>query len=167
MMSPQVSWLFFKAVRAGLAVKRPYLDSYGSIRRGGGKQPYANTPTRFPQPAPFLRVTLSHKKTTIYLFPPERTERLTINYRCGRGRCHSRRQRPERHKIPWLVSRQGEECGDFPVFEANPLTLVFQEVPKSDGTGSVPVQFQYSVAVHGPEGPNLNPDPLAPMAALT
>ena len=24
-MSPQVSWLFFKAVRAGLAVKRPYL----------------------------------------------------------------------------------------------------------------------------------------------
>ena len=32
-MSPQVSWLFFKAVRAGLAVKRPYLDSYGSIRR--------------------------------------------------------------------------------------------------------------------------------------
>jgi hypothetical protein len=38
-MSPggcRVSWLFFKAVRAGLAVKRPYLDSYGSIRRGGG-----------------------------------------------------------------------------------------------------------------------------------
>jgi len=28
-MSPQVSWLFFKAVRAGLAVKRPYLDPYG------------------------------------------------------------------------------------------------------------------------------------------
>jgi len=25
-MSPQVSWLFFEAVRAGLAVKRPYLD---------------------------------------------------------------------------------------------------------------------------------------------
>ena len=41
-MSPQVSWLFFKAVRAGLAVKRPYLDPYGSIRRGGGKT--ANRP---------------------------------------------------------------------------------------------------------------------------
>jgi hypothetical protein len=41
-MSPQVSWLFFKAVRAGPAVKRPYLDPYGSIRRGGGKT--ANRP---------------------------------------------------------------------------------------------------------------------------
>jgi len=28
-MSPQVSWLFFKAVRAGLAVKRPYLSHTG------------------------------------------------------------------------------------------------------------------------------------------
>ena len=74
---------------------------------------------------------------------------------------------PNGTKFLGWVSRQGEECGDFPVFEANPLTLVFQEVPKSDGTGSVPVQFQYSVAVHGPEGPNLNPDPLAPMAAFT
>src|ERR1700735_2132044 len=27
--SPQVSWLFFKAVRAGLAVKRPYLSHTG------------------------------------------------------------------------------------------------------------------------------------------
>jgi len=74
---------------------------------------------------------------------------------------------PSGTKFLGWVSRQGEECGDFPVFEANPLTLVFQEVPKSDGTGSVPVQFQYSVAVHGPEGPILNPDPLAPMAAFT
>jgi hypothetical protein len=36
MTSPQVSWLFFKAVRAGLAVtKRPYLDSYGSSEQRG------------------------------------------------------------------------------------------------------------------------------------
>jgi hypothetical protein len=34
--SPRVSWLFFKAVRAGLAVtKRPYLDSYGSSEQRG------------------------------------------------------------------------------------------------------------------------------------
>ncbi|MDB5074352.1 MAG: hypothetical protein JWO42_531 [Chloroflexi bacterium] len=51
------------------------------------------------------------------------------------------------------VSAQGEECGDFPVFEANPLTEVFQEVPLADGTGTVPVQFMYSNAVHGPQGP--------------
>jgi len=35
-MSPggrRISWLFFTAVRAGLAVKRPYLDSYGSSQQ--------------------------------------------------------------------------------------------------------------------------------------
>ena len=50
------------------------------------------------------------------------------------------------------TSRQGEECGDFPVFEAKPLTLVFQEVSLAKG-GTGPAQFQYSNAVHGPEGP--------------
>ena len=55
------------------------------------------------------------------------------------------------------VSPQGEECGDFPVFEANPLTEVFQEVPLTDGSGTAPVQFQYSDAVHGPEGPRDTP----------
>lgn len=58
--------------------------------------------------------------------------------------------------VGW-TSRQGEECGDFPVFEANPLTKVFQEVPLSNGSGKVPVQFQYSNAVHGPEGPISQP----------
>jgi hypothetical protein len=56
------------------------------------------------------------------------------------------------------TSRKGEECGDFPVFEANPLTVVFQEVAITAG-GSAPVQFQYSNHVHGPEGPIPNPDP--------
>lgn len=54
--------------------------------------------------------------------------------------------------VGW-TSRRGEECGDFPVFESNPLSKVFQEVPLSDGSHTVPVQFQYSNAVHGPEGP--------------
>jgi hypothetical protein len=56
------------------------------------------------------------------------------------------------------TSRSGEECGDFPVFEANPLSLVFQEVPSAKG-GTVPVQFQYSNFVHGPEGPIATPHP--------
>jgi hypothetical protein len=52
------------------------------------------------------------------------------------------------------TSRQGEECGDFPVFEAgSDLTKVFQEVPLTAGGGTVPVQFQYSNAAEGPEGP--------------
>ncbi len=61
--------------------------------------------------------------------------------------------------LGWM-SRQGEECGDFPVFEANPLSQVFQEVPLTGG-GTVPVQFQYSNHVHGPEGPIPKPDPPA------
>jgi hypothetical protein len=54
--------------------------------------------------------------------------------------------------LGWL-SQQGEECGDYPVFEANPLSQVFQEVSLTDGSRTAPIQFQYSNAVHGPEGP--------------
>ena len=58
------------------------------------------------------------------------------------------------------TSKQGEECGDFPVFEAgNNLDLVFKEVKLTSGPGTVPVQFQYSNHVHGPEGPVNTPDP--------
>ena len=61
------------------------------------------------------------------------------------------------------TSRQGEECGDFPVFESgNDLALVFQEVELTSGAGTVPVQFQYSNHVHGPEGPVTTPDPKVP-----
>ena len=61
------------------------------------------------------------------------------------------------HLLGW-TSRKGEECGDFPVEEAHQrLTLVFQEVTLTTGHGTVPVQFQYSNAVHGPEGPIANP----------
>lgn len=60
---------------------------------------------------------------------------------------------PAAEKFLGWVSKQGEECGDFPVFEAHPLAQVFQDVGLADGSGKVPVQFQYSNAVHGPEGP--------------
>jgi hypothetical protein len=33
------------------------------------------------------------------------------------------------------------------------LGLIMQEVPLTNGEGTVPVQFQYSNAVDGPEGP--------------
>ncbi len=55
------------------------------------------------------------------------------------------------------TSKEGEECGDFPVFEAgNDLNLVFQEVTVASGK-KVPVQFEYSNNVHGPEGPRTTP----------
>ena len=59
------------------------------------------------------------------------------------------------------VSAQGEECGDFPVFEANPLSEVFQEIELTDQSGTVPIQFQYSDADHGPGEPRDTPAPFA------
>src|SRR5271157_5109653 len=41
--SPQVSWLFFKAVRAGLAVKHPYLSHTGRASNAE-KQPTGRGP---------------------------------------------------------------------------------------------------------------------------
>ena len=51
------------------------------------------------------------------------------------------------------TSDDGNEIGDYPIAEATQLLQVFQEIPLADGSGTVPVQFCYSNAVHGPEGP--------------
>jgi hypothetical protein len=56
------------------------------------------------------------------------------------------------------------EIGDQPVNAAvavGDLSLVFQEIMLSMGGGRVPVQFMYSNAVHGAEGPIDQPDPPA------
>jgi hypothetical protein len=61
---------------------------------------------------------------------------------------------PNANSFLGWVSDQGEEIGDFPVSEAGGnLAEVFQEVELTDNSGTVPVQFMYSDAVHGPEGP--------------
>ena len=99
MISPQVSWLFLEAVRAGLAVKRPYLDSYGSSESGGRrteKQPTGRGPEGCVENGPAgeacRRIGVSafakHASTPIrrYVSPVgsvfegnSATERLTIN----------------------------------------------------------------------------------------
>ncbi|MEZ6063258.1 MAG: hypothetical protein R3C19_23165 [Planctomycetaceae bacterium] len=61
--------------------------------------------------------------------------------------------------LGWTSDR-GEECGDYPLDEARQLSMVVLEVPLADGSGTVPVQLQYSNAVHGPEGPIAEPHPL-------
>jgi hypothetical protein len=71
---------------------------------------------------------------------------------------------PSATKLLGWTSKQGEECGDFPVTEANPLSQVFKEVELTDKSGTVPVQFQYSDAVHGPEGPRTTRAPFAAQA---
>ena len=61
---------------------------------------------------------------------------------------------PDGVKFLGWMSRQGEECGDIPIFEVGRrLSLVMRQALLTNGTGTVPVQFQYSNAVHGPEGP--------------
>jgi hypothetical protein len=65
---------------------------------------------------------------------------------------------PRAVKFLGWTSAQGEECGDFPITEAGSnLGLVMKEVNLTNGGGNVPVQFQYSNAVHGPEGPIAQP----------
>lgn len=57
------------------------------------------------------------------------------------------------------VSDSGEEIGDFALGGRFALTDVIQEVPLTDGSGTVPVQFEFSDFVHRPEGPTTQPRP--------
>ena len=50
------------------------------------------------------------------------------------------------------MSRGGRECGDEPIAVAAQLSQVFKEVV-TESNKRAPVQFMYSNAVHGPEGP--------------
>jgi hypothetical protein len=55
-------------------------------------------------------------------------------------------------RLGWM-SRSGRECGDQPIVAASSLNLIFQEVAITNSGKRVPVQFLYSNAVHGAEGP--------------
>ena len=57
-------------------------------------------------------------------------------------------------------SRSGREIGDQPIFKAGSagdLTLVFKQVTSPPSRVKTPVQFLYSNAVHGAEGPLAKP----------
>lgn len=64
-------------------------------------------------------------------------------------------------KLGW-TSDAGEEIGDFPLHDNVSIRKIIQEVPLADGSGTVPIQLQYSNAVHGPEGPIPQLHPAAP-----
>lgn len=55
-------------------------------------------------------------------------------------------------------SNSGQEIGDQPI-SANALDLVFKEVLTLPGPRATPVQFMYSNAAHGAEGPIEEPHP--------
>jgi hypothetical protein len=55
------------------------------------------------------------------------------------------------------TSRRGQEVGDQPIFAATNLNQVFKEVKAATSSKRIPVQFMYSNAVHGAEGPIASP----------
>jgi hypothetical protein len=61
-------------------------------------------------------------------------------------------QTGDKSLLGWY-SERGGEIGDIPISTAKHLTSVMKEVPLTASTSTVPVQFQWSNAVHGPEGP--------------
>jgi hypothetical protein len=65
---------------------------------------------------------------------------------------------PAGERLLGWYSPRGGEIGDIPLSEAGgDLSLVMQEVPLADGSGSVPIQLMWSNAVGGPEGPISRP----------
>lgn len=56
--------------------------------------------------------------------------------------------------LGWM-SRSGSEVGDQPIFVAKTMDLIFKEIHSRNKR--VPVQFMYSNAVHGAEGPIKHP----------
>ena len=66
---------------------------------------------------------------------------------------------PNSERFLGWTSNAGEEIGDYPLHAGVTLKDIVIEVPLANGKGMVPVQFNYSNAVHGPEGPipALNP----------
>jgi hypothetical protein len=55
------------------------------------------------------------------------------------------------------ASRRGREVGDQPIFVASDLHQVFKEISANDGGPMLSVQFLFSNAVHGAEGPIAQP----------
>ena len=63
--SPQVGWLFFKAVRAGLAVKRPYLSHTGRSAAAEEKQPTGRGPEGCVENGPAAALLVSHVSISV------------------------------------------------------------------------------------------------------
>jgi hypothetical protein len=67
---------------------------------------------------------------------------------------------PGADRLLGWYSPRGGEIGDIPMAEAGgDISRVMQEVPLSDGSGTVPIQLMWSNAVGGPEGPTPTPRP--------
>ena len=87
MTSPPVSWLFFKAVRAGLAVtKRPYLNHTGRASNAE-KQPTGSGPEGCDENGPAAALLVGHVSVQIcsLLAPCRRPILIATKYLLFRG----------------------------------------------------------------------------------
>jgi hypothetical protein len=78
-----------------------------------------------------------------------------LHIECAKGTCLSVHVGTQSSTMPsafFPKHDRTESNNGIPIFEAIPITRVFREVPLAKGGGTVPVQFQYSNAVHGPQG---------------
>ncbi len=114
-----------------------------SERRADG---FANGIPVFPEPWKNICATLYHEVCE-FRTDPDVEDAIRDPYN------------PNSERFLGWTSDAGEEIGDYPLHAGVTLKDIVTEVPLANGQGMVPVQFNYSNAVHGPEGPipALNP----------
>ena len=116
-----------------------------SERRADG---FANGIPVFPEPWKNICATLYHELCE-YRTDPDVEDAIRDPYN------------PNSERFLGWTSDAGEEIGDYPLHAGVTLKDIVTEVPLTNGQGKVPVQFNYSNAVHGPEGPIPAPNPPA------
>ena len=116
-----------------------------SERRADG---FANGIPVFPEPWKNICATLYHELCE-YRTDPDVEDAIRDPYN------------PNSERFLGWTSDAGEEIGDYPLHAGVTLKDIVTEVPLANGQGKVPVQFNYSNAVHGPEGPIPAPNPPA------
>src|ERR1700738_784138 len=79
--SPQVSWLFFKAVRAGLAVKRPYVSHTGRASNAE-KRPTGSGPEGCDENGPAAALLGGHVQHQFDVSPRKPTRYLQTSNWC-------------------------------------------------------------------------------------
>ena len=116
-----------------------------SERRADG---FTNGIPVFPEPWKNLCATLYHEICE-YRTDPDVEDAIRDPYN------------PASERFLGWTSDAGEEIGDYPLHAGVTLKDIVTEVPLANGKGTVPVQFNYSNAAHGPEGPVTAPLPAA------
>src|SRR5271166_5456865 len=138
-MSPQVSWLFFKAVRAGLAVKRPYLSHTGRASNAE-KQPTGRGPEGCVENGPAARGNVSVcrrvgvcKASSTLSRPPDHYSRVEKQSYFPRRRYANT---PTRRHAPQSAAH----------FERNDVTIICETVHEIDNVLTIIRTLLHTIA---------------------